>query len=220
MDYISSKDLGQSSSLQLPFMKACVAELMCQWDKARLVMKLQCRRDDTVELLALCAKIPDLTPDGAIDRMYLHFKMLDATTGGNADAMLKMYQQLPQGGSGLEASLKREAVGSADGDKKKKSPKKAKKGDKAAGGAASAASSGGASSSSSNSTGSGTSSLSSSPRHPLCCYQFNSVKGCSQAGCKYTHENPKKATPEAIAMAKELAARNWTPSADFLRNSQ
>ena len=217
MNYITERDLGQQSAYQLPFMTTCIAEMMHQWNEARKTIISQCRREDTVEILALCKGIPDLSRDGAIDRLYSHYRLLDTTKGGNTAAMISIYQQGPQGGSGVEdgsASSKGDkkgggtAIGSGDDGKKKKPSRRSKKGGEPGASAAPAAAS-----------TSPTKNVLPTPRNPHC-YGFNGSKGCPNANCKFNHENPAKGSAEAAALTKFFSGRGITPSKDFIRNSQ
>jgi hypothetical protein len=211
MRYVRARDFGQRSEFMLPFMKACVAELMTQWENARTVIS-DYTREDTDELLANCRMIPDLSDGGKIDVLYRHYQLKDSARGGLASALIHNHQQGPQGGAALTSPAKTKTSGDKKHKKKGdtgKSPSPSKGSQKTGGSSSSSSSS---SSTAGNATGG-----------RMYCYFFNTAKGCKYPGtgtCRNAHENPAKGSSDALAMKKYFDEHNWTPSKDFVKNSQ
>ncbi len=180
----------------LLFMKNCVAEMMTQWEEARLFMG---QWSDKAHILTLCNQIPDLKHRGEIDGLYQHFHLLNQ--GGEAATMLiSSLKQGPQGGSSICGS-------GGSGGKKTKKVKKSKTSAANAASTASNANAGAAATAGSTTK---------------CCLFYNSTSGCKYSArkCNLSHRNPLRASAEAVGMSQSFVRKGMTPSADFVTNSQ
>lgn len=204
VEYFNSKDFGQKSPLMLPFMKACIAEMMSQWQRARTVMH-DCKRADTEQLLILSRNIPDLAPGGKIDAIFQYFWLLNATGGGMTAALILNHQQLPQGGAGILVRGVKSTTPIASSKKQKKS-------------AVEKAQTAIAVAPMSSRTITITGSTGGLKNY---CSSYNSADGCSYgSACKYKHENPVRGSSEAARLSKFFTYRKMTVSKDFVDNSQ
>jgi hypothetical protein len=190
IDYFHQRDFGQRNPLMLQFMKSCVAEMMSQWDNARLFMMQW--SDDKSHILTLCDQIPDLSPRGEIDNLYQYFHLKNQG-GDTASTLISSLKLGPQGGASL-------FDGGASAKKKKGEKKKI-----------SAATPNAASVVVANV---GT------LQSKLFCRGFNSSDGCKISNCRYIHKNPPRASPEAIKMSQNFTLYGRTPSVGFVTNSE
>jgi hypothetical protein len=197
IEYFHQHDFGQRNPLMLLFMKNCVAEMMNQWEEARLFMG---QWSDKAHILTLCNQIPDLKHRGEIDGLYQHFHLLNQ--GGEAATMLiSSLKQGPQGGTSICGSG---GSGAASSSKKKKVKKSKTSVVVQASGAA---------------PGTASNANTGAPKKGFCS-GFNSSTGCSHGvGCNYTHSNPPRASPDAIKVSQYLARKGLIPSVGFVTNS-
>ena len=181
------------------FMKACVAEMMSQWDNARRFMT---EWSDKSHILSMCDQIPDLRPRGEIDNLYQYFHLKNQ--GGDAASnLISSLKQGPQGGSGMFDG----GASSNDDGKKKKNGKNKKPSTNAIVAA--------------NAANAVVANVLGTPQSKPCCRGFNSTVGCKfSKKCRYSHKNPLRASSEAIQMSQYFTLNGRTPSVGFVTNSE
>jgi hypothetical protein len=209
--YLKWRDFGQHSEVMLPFMQACAASMMTEWDEFREEINTFRRADPKITKATLLARgldIPDLSRNGNIDKMYHFYFLKDSNGTGLASALISNYAAGSGGQSAAGASSTKDKK---DGLKSSKNTRNEK----------SQAGKAGASSTSPPST-SASAHTATAKAGAGYCRRYNTSTGCDRSAreCRFTHGNPPKDSLAAKGMLQYFKDNSAiTPSQNFSKNS-